>query len=105
MSEARRNIVTVRIAGEEYSIRTEATDEYTKECAAYVDRMVGEIRAGGTLLPPHKAAILAALAITDQFFQAQRDGDGVREDLSRRAARLMIDIESRLDPANLAAGS
>lgn len=105
MSEARRNVVTVYIAGEEYSIRTEASEDYTRECAQYVDRMVGEILSGGALLQPHKAAILAALAITDQLFQAQREGDSMRSDLARRADRLAGEIEARLAEPSLAAGS
>jgi cell division protein ZapA len=103
--EPRRSVVTVYIAGEEYSIRTEATAEYTRECATYVDRMVAEILSGGMLLQPHKAAILAALAITDQLFQAQREGDGLREELVLRSERLVTEIEVRLVEPNLAAGS
>lgn len=105
MSEARRNVVTVYIAGEEYSIRTEASEDYTRECAQYVDRMVGEILSGGALLQPHKAAILAALAITDQLFQVQREGDSMRADLASRADRLASEIEARLAEPSLAAGS
>jgi len=105
MTEPRRNVVTVYIAGEEYSIRTEASEDYTRDCAKYVDRMVGEILAGGALLQPHKAAILAALAITDQLFQAQREGDGLRDDLAGRVAQLAAEIETRLGESSLAAGS
>jgi len=105
VNEPRRTVVSVQIAGEEYSIRTEASEEYTRECAAYVDRMVGEILAGGTLLQPYKAAVLAALAITDQLFQAQRAADALHADLGARANRLIGEIETRLAEPSLAARS
>jgi cell division protein ZapA (FtsZ GTPase activity inhibitor) len=67
--------------------------------------MVGEILSGGALLQPHKAAILAALAITDQLFQAQREGENLREEMAGRASRLATEIEARLVEPSLAAGS
>ena len=69
-----RNLVTVTIAGEEYTLRSEATPEYTRECARYVDATIADIqRQSRSLMEPHKAAILAALSIVDQYFKAARD--------------------------------
>lgn len=102
---ARRNVVTVQIAGEEYAIRTDATEEYTRTCAEHVDRTIRDIQGGSGLLQPHKAAVLAALAITDQLFQANRDADAMRDGLRTRAARLADDIVDRLDRRGLATTS
>lgn len=106
MSEdVRRNVISVRIGGEEYGIRTDESESYTRECAEYVDRMIAEILSGGARLLPHKAAVLAALAITDELFQARNEAAALREEAARRAARLAVQIESRLADASLAARS
>jgi cell division protein ZapA (FtsZ GTPase activity inhibitor) len=102
VSEPRRNVVTVQIAGDEYSIRTGASEEYTRECAAFVDQMVRDVLTGGAAHQPHKASVLAALAITDQLFQARRESDRLREETVRRTARLVADIEARLSEPSLA---
>ena len=62
--------VTVRIAGEEHTIRSNADPEYTKKCAELVDDRIQEIRSKSGLIEGHKAAILAALSIADEYFQA-----------------------------------
>ena len=70
--------VTVRIAGEEHVIRANAAPEYTVSCARLVDDRIQEIRKAAGLIEGHKAAILAALSITDEFFQAREELDRLR---------------------------
>ena len=94
-----KTVVSVEIAGEEYTIRADATPEYTRECAAYVDRAITDILEQGSLIQAHKAAILAALAITDQLFQARGEAEAVRDATARAARELASDIEARLGPA------
>lgn len=97
-----KTVITVTIAGEEYTIRTEATPEYTRECAAYVDRAIAQIERQGGLVEVQKAAILAALSLTDQLFQARSDVDALRREIARLASTLTSDIESRLTARDLA---
>lgn len=76
MSEgADRATVRVTIFGEEYSIRTDAPEEYTLECARYVDDAVQKAHVHGQVAEPHRAAVLAALQITDELFRTRRDLD------------------------------
>jgi cell division protein ZapA len=58
--------------GEEYSIRSEATPEHTRAVAAYVDEAIRRVLNGGGVVEPRKAAILAALQITDELMQAEQ---------------------------------
>lgn len=74
--------VTVRIAGEEHVIRANAEPDYTKDCARFVDERISEIRRQAGLIEGHKAAILAALSITDEFFQARLEMDRVRGEVA-----------------------
>lgn len=96
MSPGDKTVVTVHIGDEEYTIRTDATAEYTERCAAYVNETINEIVQQGSLVEAHKAAILAALALTDQLFQAREAGASVKSGMARHAARLADEVERRL---------
>jgi cell division protein ZapA (FtsZ GTPase activity inhibitor) len=101
----RRTLVSVHIADEEYTIRTDESDAYTRECASYVDQTVRDILKGSSTLAPHKASVLAALAITDQLFRAQREASELREEAARRASGLSSEIARRLEGPGLATRS
>jgi cell division protein ZapA (FtsZ GTPase activity inhibitor) len=103
MNEPR--VVNVEIAGEEYAIRTLASEEYTQECAAHVDRKIAEIMSAGGLIQAHKAGILAALAVTDELLQSQSEATALRAEVERLSAGLVTSIEARLASSDLAAGS
>lgn len=72
---AERHAVRVVIGGEEFTVRSELPPEYTAEVAAYYDRILKQIRASLPTIEAHKTAILAALAVTDELFQARRGDD------------------------------
>lgn len=65
-----RNAIRVRIAGETYTLRTDADEEYTRRCAALVDERMREIGAE-TGLDVKQTAILAALALSDELFRQE----------------------------------
>ena len=85
---AEKTSVTVRIAGEEHTIRASAEPAYTRRCAKLVDDRIHQIRVQAGLIEGHKAAILAALSIADECFQAQEELERVSGELSARAAAL-----------------
>ncbi len=94
---ADKSSVTVRIAGEEHTIRANAEPEYTRRCARMVDQRIQEIRAKSGLMESHKAAILAALSIADEFFQARGEADRIRKEAASRATNLARRVEAELD--------
>ena len=101
---AEKNVVTVVIAGDEYHIRAEATPEYTRECARYLDATITEItRSSRTVMDPHRAAILAALSLADQLFQTRRELEAVNADSSATVSRMSEKIEGKLASLGLAA--
>jgi cell division protein ZapA (FtsZ GTPase activity inhibitor) len=67
--------------------------------------MVRDILDGSAMLQPHKASVLAALAITDQLFRLQRENAAFREEATRRAAGLSAEISRRLEARGLATRS
>lgn len=96
MSDTKLHSVTVRIAGEEHVIRSNAKPEHTIKCADLVSTRIEDIRQRAGLLETHKAAILVALSLADELLQAQ-DQDGRTEDgLGARAKTLTQRIERAL---------
>lgn len=96
MSDEGRSSVTVTIAGEQYTIRAEASPEYTRRCAAEVDRAVRQITSQAGFLEPHRAIILAALALADQLLEARGAVESVRRDVSAGSRHLAERIRGHL---------
>jgi len=88
--------VTVRIAGEEHTIRANAEPAYTRKCAKLVDDRIHEIRSKSGLIEGHKVAILAALSIADEYFQAVEEASKVRRDTADRVTKLVGRVEAEL---------
>ena len=86
--------VKVSIGGEDYTVRSEFPPEYTREVAAYLDAQILEVRNMLPTLDGQKVAVLAALAITDELFQAKR---GDRE-MAARLAAMADDLARLLSP-------
>ena len=90
-----KNAVRVIIGGEEFTVRSELPPEYTREVAAYLDAALKRVRDSLPMVESHKAAILAALSITDELFQARR-GDREAAD---RLSSMANDLARLLPPA------
>jgi cell division protein ZapA len=73
--KASKQVIRVTIVGEEYSIRSDSTPEHTRAVAAFVDEAIRRVVNAGGAVETRKAAILAALQITDQLFQARLASD------------------------------
>jgi cell division protein ZapA len=91
---AKKHAVKVMIGGEEYTVRSDLPPEYTREVAGYVDQALRKVLAQGGFVETHKAAILAALDITNELFQAKK---GERE-VAGRLAALADDFAKMLPP-------
>ena len=85
---AEKQSVTVRIAGEEHLIRASAPPDYTRACAKLVDDRIVEIRSKAGLLEVHKAAILAALSLADELYQAREEVARLRSSVDERSRAL-----------------
>ena len=88
--------VTVRIGGEEHTIRANVEPEYTRRCAQWVDGRISEIKSQLGLIGSQKAAILAALSITDEMFQARAQVEEIQGSTERKAKSLVMRLEKAL---------
>lgn len=62
--------ITVELAGEQYTLRTDADEAYTRRCAALVDARMKEV-ASDPGPYAKKAAIMAALSLADELFKQE----------------------------------
>jgi cell division protein ZapA len=88
-------LVRVRIVGEEYTLRTAESPQHTQSVAEHVDRTIRAIIASGGVVETHKAAILAALQITDELFRERAATEALTGDIRQ----LALDIRPLLPPA------
>lgn len=92
---SKKNVVRVTILGDEYSIRSDQSTERTQAVAEHVDNVIRQTMKAGNIVDAQKAAILAALSITDELFDAREGG----EDLAASMKRLSSEIRPWLPPA------
>ena len=95
-SADQRKAVRVTIFGEDYLIRSEMGQAYTERCARYVDSAIQEAHLRGHVSEPHKAAILAAMQITDRLFRAEAEKEELETAVGERLSELSGKIEMRL---------
>ena len=91
----KKTVVTVTIGNEEYSLRSDRAPEYTRAVAEHVDRALKEVLQIGSMVEMQKAAILAALAITDELFQARRS----QNELAEQLRAMTVELSRLLPPA------
>ena len=97
MSE-KRSSVKVTIVGQELTIRSDASPEHTREVAAYVDKTIRGIMNSGAVVESNRAAILAALQITDELFRAR----SVQRTVDESMQQLSSEVRRWLPPAKRA---
>ena len=92
MSVAKRNVVRVTILNEDYNIRSDASAEHTRAVAEHVDRAIRQVMSTGLVVESNKAAILAALQIAGELFEARENAN----QLSRSIRSLAEETRSLL---------
>ena len=90
-----KSVIRVRIVGEEYTLRTEASTAHTEAVAEHVDRTIRAILSSGATVETHKAAILAALQITDELLRERAASESIASEIRQ----LALDIRPLLPPA------
>ncbi len=90
------NQVQVEIFGQTYSFRAGADPEYVRRLAAHVDAAMQEVSRQPGTVDSLRIAVLAALNIADELYQARANGDVGEKSLDARARRLAEDLAAAL---------
>ena len=94
---AKRNSVRVTILNDEYMIRSDTSAEHTRAVAQYVDRAIRQVMSTGTVVESNKAAILAALQIAGELFEARELADDMTSSMRALTAELRASHASAAD--------
>ena len=86
--------IQVEIYGQTYSIRAGADPDYIRNIARYVDLKMREIASGTPTVDSMKIAVLAALNITDEFFQLKRQKQDSDKEVEKRTEKLNQILDS-----------
>lgn len=86
----------VEIFGAVYHVRGRKDREYLQELAATVDRTMREIAEQVATVDGAKIAILAALNLADELFQAKRNQEGERVEIQEKVAALTGELSRAL---------
>ncbi len=97
MSDDESGSVRVEIFGEEYTIRSETDEEHTRACARHVDETIREAHLRSHVSDPHRAAILAAMEITDELLRTRAERDRLREGVEDRLRALRREVDAVLE--------
>lgn len=78
----------VYILGQKYSIKGDASEEYIRELAAFVDKKLKEVYNAVPNISPVKASILVALDIADELYKLRNQQDEMARHIEEKASTL-----------------
>ncbi len=82
VSVADKNKVNVRIAGKDYTLVGNETEEYIQKVALYVDKKLNTIMNQNSKLSTSMASVLTAINIADDYFKACENIDNLSKELN-----------------------
>ena len=90
MAEKEDNQIKITIFGQEYSVKAPADPTYIKKIAEYVDTKMREVQSGfSSTHSSNRIAILSAMNITDELFNAKKRGDSDNNEIEEKITSLI----------------
>jgi cell division protein ZapA len=89
--------IKVKIYDQEYVIKSEEDAEQLNRIADYVNDKLEEIQKNTEGLSEKKMAILVALNIASEYFQAIKDREELSVNIRQRTEALLDNIDSVMD--------
>ena len=90
MAEKDGNQIKITIFGQEYSVKAPADPTYIKKIAEYVDTKMREVQSGfSSTQSSNRIAILSAMNITDELFNAKKQGDSESNEVEEKITSII----------------
>ena len=89
--------IKVKIYDQEYVIKSEESEEKLNRIADYVNKKLREIQDNTEGLSEKKMAILVALNIASEYFQALKERDELSANIRQKTETLINNIEAVMD--------
>jgi cell division protein ZapA len=91
----------VVIYNQTYNLRSDHDPEYIHELAAHVDRRMHEIARATMTVDSLRVAILAALQVADELYQARREMKETEEEIAERSSKYAELLDQFLRPEQI----
>jgi cell division protein ZapA len=88
--------VYVQIFGQSYAVQAGTEQGYVEQLAAFVDAQMREVSRGAGAVDSVRIAVLAALNIADELFQARGRLRGIDEQVRHRVEGLARELKVAL---------
>ena len=85
--------VTVDIAGQKLTLKTDADEGYVKSLARFVTDKIDEAKKGSKGMATQSVAILAAMHIADDLFQTRESERGFRRLIKEKSRSILALLE------------
>lgn len=93
--------VEIEILGQRLVLRSPAPPEYVRGLVAHVEKTIRQLRPEGGTEDPTKLAVLAALTITDELFQARDNRAHGEGETVKRVSGLLRLLDEVAPPPKL----
>lgn len=95
----------VVIYNQTYHLRSEQDEDYIRQLAGHVDQRMLEIAQASMAVDSLRVAILAAIQIADEYFQAREEIRATEADIAARSLRVAEMLDQYLEGGAAQAGS
>ncbi len=85
--------VRVSIAGNQFSVRTDAKPKYVRDLAAYVEEKMAEAKGNRSGMSTQTLVLLAAMSIADELKQSQREQRDFKREVRERSTQILKTLE------------
>ncbi|MBU1077874.1 MAG: cell division protein ZapA [Spirochaetes bacterium] len=96
MNKSENNVIRIEIFGSTYTLKTDASEEYVKKIAAYINNRLNEIAEKGQDLPTFKIAILGLIEIMDDLLKTREKLSKIEGEFGAKTSELIQKIDKRL---------
>jgi len=87
--------VTVQVAGQRYTLRTDHDDRFVRALVAYVDTKFRDVQKASRSPDTQAVAILTALQVAEELFQSRDTMADLKKQI-REKARAMLDYLAKV---------
>ncbi len=81
------------IAGNHFSVRTDAKPKYVRDLAAYVEENLAEAKGTRSSMSTQTLVLLAAMSIADELKQSQTEQRGFRREVRERTTQILKTLD------------
>lgn len=89
-------LVSINIGGSDFTIRTDANQDYMERLEKYVNDKLAEVKTEGSTLPMRTTLSLAMLSIADDYFTATESRDELDQNVRSRIKKVLLRVDQAL---------